>query len=103
MMIKSNLSKRCLNIQHRRPRVGAVKWFNPAEIVGFDIFPELAAVALNRKRRCAFHVLEKHVENIADLVDEFVEIIIERSVIGGDDRKLGVVSREIRNARNAQS
>ena len=83
--------QRRADVEHRGCRIGAVERFYRAEIIGLHIFTEGVAVALNRERRRIFHVLEQSVEYVADLVDEFVQIVIKGSVIGRDDCQFGIV------------
>lgn len=92
--LSSSLTERSLDIQHCCLWVGAVERRNAAQIVGFYIIPESAAIALNRQGQRVLHVLEKHVEHVANLVDEFIKVIVERAVVRRNYRQLGIIFEE---------
>src|SRR5579871_1171907 len=89
----------CLDIQYGSLGIGAIKRFNSSQIVGFDILPESAAILLNRQGWSIFHMLEQYVENVPDLVDELVEVVIERSVISSDDSQFGVIFEKYKTCK----
>ena len=92
--LRSGLTQRSLYIQHGCLWVGAVERRNAAQIVSFYVVPESAAIALHGQGRRVLHVLEKHVEHVAYLVDELIEIIVERAIVRRNYRQLGIIFEE---------
>src|SRR5690242_18011988 len=62
--------------------------------MGFHIIAEPVAVTLNGEGRGVFHMLEQSVEYIPDLVNELIQIVVERTIVGRDDRQLRIVFEE---------
>ena len=92
--LRSGLTERSLDIQHCCLWVGAVERRDAAQIVGFYIVPESTAIALNRQGRRVLHVLEKHVEHVANLVDELIKVVVERAIVRRNYRQLGIIFEE---------
>ena len=87
----SSPAERRLDIQYRGLGIGTVERFDASQIISFYVVPKSTAISLDGQRWCILHVLEQYIENISDLVDKFVEVVIERSIISCDDRQFGII------------
>ena len=83
--------ERGVDVEDRRLRVRAVERFDAAQVIRADVVQELLTMLLHGQQRRVGHVREQRVEHVADLVDEVVDVVLERAVVGRDDGQLGVL------------
>src|SRR5262245_36019921 len=91
--IRSLMGVRLLekNVLHSQRGISTVKRYGWRHVHCPHIVDKFLPIRLDWERRGIFHMLQHGIEEFSRLLNEVLEVPLERAIKGGDDRQFGVI------------